>query len=271
MRKISISIPNPCLEDWRMMSPTEKGRFCTSCAKEVIDFSVLDDKTTDGILASKPIGQICGRFNTTQLTNNTTVQQIPTRSFDLLKVAALLAILPLSDHVLSQTQPISNEVINVETLELSQTIYPGKDSLTLTGIIKDTVNKVVVKYAKIEVKDRENMLTGYSEFDGRFTLHLPEGFWQRNENLKLTVAAETYEEKSVFFTKSFLEKTRTQNYDVVVIIAPKPDLRVVGVVQQKTMGVPVHVPVPVAVSGKQKLKAWIFHPIKMMRYRKNRR
>jgi len=35
----NINIPNPCSENWEMMSPQEKGRFCSVCNKCVIDFT----------------------------------------------------------------------------------------------------------------------------------------------------------------------------------------------------------------------------------------
>ena len=37
--KYKISIPEPCHEDWNRMTPNEKGRFCDSCEKTIIDFS----------------------------------------------------------------------------------------------------------------------------------------------------------------------------------------------------------------------------------------
>lgn len=48
------------------MQPDEQGRFCNSCKKTVIDFTVMDDKELyDTIL--KNDANICGRFNQTQL------------------------------------------------------------------------------------------------------------------------------------------------------------------------------------------------------------
>ena len=43
MQQLQLSIPEPCHQTWREMTPTQQGRFCNSCAKEVIDFSTMTD------------------------------------------------------------------------------------------------------------------------------------------------------------------------------------------------------------------------------------
>ena len=272
MKKTNISIPNPCFEDWGSMTKTEMGRFCLSCEKEVVDFSVLDNNAVESILATKPIGQICGRFKTTQLVENSVDQNQQTPyALDLLKVAALLAILPLTDVAIAQTQLLNSNIINIETIELSNTVYPGKDSLKISGSIKDTLNKVAVSYAKIEVKDRSETLVAYSEFNGQFTVNLTEDYWQKNEYLHLEVAAENYEIKQLKFSKDDLEQTLIQDFEVVVIVARKPSIKRTGAVVQRTKGLPVRYPEPIRVNKGARVKAWIFHPFKMMRYRKDRK
>lgn len=44
VHSLYLSIPTPCHEDWDKMTPTEKGRHCQSCEKEVVDFSLLSDQ-----------------------------------------------------------------------------------------------------------------------------------------------------------------------------------------------------------------------------------
>ncbi|MBS1595356.1 MAG: hypothetical protein JST90_13650 [Bacteroidetes bacterium] len=41
--KLHLTIPTPCHERWDDMTATERGAFCHSCSKEVIDFSAMTD------------------------------------------------------------------------------------------------------------------------------------------------------------------------------------------------------------------------------------
>lgn len=63
----SISIPKPCHEDWNMMNTKEKGRFCNSCAKTVIDFTKMDTYQIQDFLNENRSNRICGHFKQTQL------------------------------------------------------------------------------------------------------------------------------------------------------------------------------------------------------------
>ena len=42
-KKISISLPKPCDENWDTMTPADKGRHCAQCCKTVVDFTLLSD------------------------------------------------------------------------------------------------------------------------------------------------------------------------------------------------------------------------------------
>jgi hypothetical protein len=61
-----IEIPNPCQENWHEMKPNSGGRFCTHCAKSVVNF---ENKSPEEILKyfTDPEVKICGRFSTRQL------------------------------------------------------------------------------------------------------------------------------------------------------------------------------------------------------------
>lgn len=71
--KIKISIPDPCHKNWLEMSPTEKGRFCCSCQKNVIDFTKSSDREI--LMAFNKNDKLCGRFNNFQINRNLIIQK----------------------------------------------------------------------------------------------------------------------------------------------------------------------------------------------------
>ena len=67
MKKIQLSIPEPCHENWDAMSPTQQGRYCNACAKEVIDFSNMSDSDVLNYFSKKKSDIVCGRAYPDQL------------------------------------------------------------------------------------------------------------------------------------------------------------------------------------------------------------
>lgn len=66
---MKITILKPCHENWDLMTPTEKGRFCAVCTKVVRDFTECsDEEIISEISNSTEI--ICGNFKTNQLNRN---------------------------------------------------------------------------------------------------------------------------------------------------------------------------------------------------------
>ncbi|QWX82962.1 carboxypeptidase-like regulatory domain-containing protein [Cellulophaga sp. HaHaR_3_176] len=63
---IKISVKKPCSEKFSNFSKTEKGGFCASCEKEVVDFTNMPQTEVLKHLCESENG-ICGKFNTSQL------------------------------------------------------------------------------------------------------------------------------------------------------------------------------------------------------------
>jgi hypothetical protein len=57
-----IVLKNPCSENWDSMHPDAAGRFCQSCQKSVIDFSLKTDHEIQVFLKDKQGEALCGRF-----------------------------------------------------------------------------------------------------------------------------------------------------------------------------------------------------------------
>ncbi len=62
-----ILITKPCTKNWDTMQPTEVGRHCNSCKKDVVDFSVLSDDEVKNYLIKNIGKETCGRFYNHQI------------------------------------------------------------------------------------------------------------------------------------------------------------------------------------------------------------
>jgi len=102
-----ISIPTPCSEDWNSMLPEGQGRHCLSCAKTVVDFTVMNDDEVRGYLLNNTGSKLCGRFRKTQLQQ---IQlQLPENIFNipmpLWKVFLLASAVAFSSLLFSCSSP----------------------------------------------------------------------------------------------------------------------------------------------------------------------
>jgi hypothetical protein len=138
MKSIIIKIPNPCHEDWNRMTEREKGRFCSSCSKTVIDMSILtDNEIISNVKSDK---DICGRFKSNQL-NRDIKPQIP-YAFNKTgwTIAASLFIgLSLLGSCENITEPY-HEVGKMERIEVVDTIQDYDSDIMETGevVVHDT-------------------------------------------------------------------------------------------------------------------------------------
>jgi hypothetical protein len=66
MNKLRIAIPTPCDQKYNSFTPTSKGGFCSSCEKEVIDFTSWSDERIRTYFKELK-GNTCGRFREDQL------------------------------------------------------------------------------------------------------------------------------------------------------------------------------------------------------------
>lgn len=78
-KQFKVSIPKPCHEDWSGMTPKEKGRFCQSCSKTVVDFTQKSQEEIEQYLSEYFGQRVCGRLRREQL--DTITLEIPTTTF----------------------------------------------------------------------------------------------------------------------------------------------------------------------------------------------
>jgi hypothetical protein len=57
-----LSIPEPCHENWNNMTPTEKGKHCSVCEKEVYDMTGISENEVAEEISKMESGNVCARI-----------------------------------------------------------------------------------------------------------------------------------------------------------------------------------------------------------------
>jgi hypothetical protein len=138
--KYRITIPEPCHEDWGKMTPTEKGRFCAVCQKNLVDFTTY---STRQLFAEVSAGKnICGRFREDQL-NRFIYEQPPKKSGAFqLAITSVLALFVANSANGSQLSNSAFPFNIVETQAISKNITTN-EYLKITGVVIDKDGNLV--------------------------------------------------------------------------------------------------------------------------------
>jgi hypothetical protein len=117
-KRFTISIPEPCTENWNEMTPTERGKFCAHCQKDVIDFSSKADFEIANFAKHKK-GNFCGRFVDTQLEKEFSYTEL--EKYSNLKYAAALALgLMTAENIVAEENKPKTEISNQKDTNLSK-------------------------------------------------------------------------------------------------------------------------------------------------------
>ncbi len=166
---IHISIPKPCHEAWDRMDPTERGAFCQSCQKEVIDYSSMTDREVIEHLTNAKRG--CGRFRSDQVE---APLSLPRLNNGFMKWRAiLLGLLPIfafRDAIASQPRPVlSDQTTLNKDIKPTSTLLP--EHIIVNGLVINEKGEPVM--ANIQVIDSAGDFIGPAvgtDKKGRFTL-----------------------------------------------------------------------------------------------------
>lgn len=169
MKKLQITIPEPCHENWQLMTPAEKGKFCGACQKNVYDFTKATDREI--IQAYNNDQKLCGRFLNTQLDRELIVPKE--------KKSIWLASVFFGMISLANTKAVAQEKTNTEQTETKH--FLGKpaqtqkeetnDEKTITGIVSDASGPL--PGVNVFVKGTTRGVSTY--FDGKYSIKAKEG------------------------------------------------------------------------------------------------
>ena len=156
-KKIQLHIPTPCHENWDNMSPVDKGRFCMSCQKKVIDFTGMNDEQLIAYL-KKPAASTCGRFDESQLNRDINVLQKRIPWMKYFFQFALPAFL-VSMKADAQKQMVKGKMATYskQNMITGDTIIsirrnPVQQTKVIDGVVVDN-SDLPVPYASVMVKD----------------------------------------------------------------------------------------------------------------------
>lgn len=136
----SFRIPSPCHEDWNLMTPTEKGRYCNACAKTVIDFTVMSRNEISNFLEDNKGKKLCGHVRKSQL--DSIHIKIPTSYFDKIKQSQryfILALLVVMGTSLLSCEDQQGKKHKIDRIEVVDTLMIDVKDVPLMGKIKNKV------------------------------------------------------------------------------------------------------------------------------------
>jgi len=138
-KQLQLSIPTPCHKNWDDMTTADKGRFCDSCQKQVVDFSSMSDRQVSEFFKKPSEGSVCGRFMSDQLERDI---EIPTKRIPWVKYFFQFALPAFLVSIKASTAKAQGEV-RVKTLKtkvlpsINRTIEVG--DVDILPVKKDTV------------------------------------------------------------------------------------------------------------------------------------
>jgi hypothetical protein len=170
-KQFALTVPTPCHENWNTFTPTQKGKFCGACQKEVIDFTAWTDDEIKRYFKTTT-QSTCGRFKQQQLKIYPTTEVRP-KSHSAW--AAFVAFLMLLVHEPAEAQtstPTRQEQVDEQKREK----IAGKALTTITvrGIVIDDVDSLGIPGVNVLRKGTtEGTVT---DTNGKFelTLNLPQ-------------------------------------------------------------------------------------------------
>jgi hypothetical protein len=160
-KSFKLKVAEPCHEDWQNMSPNAKGRHCQSCAKTVVDFSIMTDAEIVSFFKNKP-QNVCGRFAEKQLEKQYSIVT-PSQSMSYARAAALAAGLFVAG---CQELPPQYSKENMEKVEpLNLKIH---DNLrAVYGTVQDSINHPLIG---AEITSDNNHHKVFSDENGKFVI-----------------------------------------------------------------------------------------------------
>lgn len=201
-KSIQLNIAEPCHENWHNMTQQQQGRFCGSCQKTVVDFTMMSDQEVLNYFL-KADHNVCGRFADDQLNKELKVTEKKKRFswvyvWNILVATFLVAKADAQDA--SPKKPV--EQVKEVHIRLGMVAPTRSIPVELKGVIVDESNKLPISGASIRFNGTE--FGGMADTSGKFNLKVDK------KAIELVFSAIGYETQ----TLNIDEFTNPQNIQV---------------------------------------------------------
>lgn len=160
-----ISIPKPCHENWNAMTPNEKGRFCSSCCKTVVDFTKMHANDIRTYLKEHKTEGVCGHIKQSQL--DSINLQIPisilqqNKSFKKVFLLALLITMGTTIMSCKQQNGTTQKIDSIAVIDSTTTSKPTDSILKPHKTSTDSLTcNNTDSYQNIRIDTIETTTTG---------------------------------------------------------------------------------------------------------------
>lgn len=226
-----IKIGYSCDANWQKMSPTEQGKYCQTCNKEVVDFTHFSDKRLIDYLENSKTS-ICGKVNNHQL-NRTLISPATYRLSKFSRVYKFLASI-LFATIISKVEgqePIQSEAIEQHQPSTDATTSNRRtENIIIKGQIFDESTNEPVSFIKVFLTEDPLRYGCMSDLDGTFELKI--GKKVLTDTSSITLRSVEYMEKTIVLKNTNLDSLNILRIEnPIVIIQNDPRMyQTIGIV-----------------------------------------
>ncbi|WP_316838404.1 carboxypeptidase-like regulatory domain-containing protein [Pedobacter gandavensis] len=175
-KRLEISIPKSCPENWASMSDVPGGSYCLSCQKKVTDFTDFNQKEIEEWFLLHQDEKTCGRFYRSQLIIQ--AEHLPKEgawtTLRMKIIAASVLIFPFTlkaSDSLTKKQKIEAAPVSARTSHnqyFDQQTQPVDSIRTIKGVVLDKDTKEVLPGVIVSIKGSK--IKSYSDSKGNFQI-----------------------------------------------------------------------------------------------------
>lgn len=189
MTTYKLHLENSCHENWNEMKPEEKGKFCESCSKTVIDFSRSSIQEVFRFMKTKE-EHTCGRFTKEQMDQVFVEKQNHPWIQPYVGSISLLSMLftpnfsnAQNGELIENTKDTDSSSFIIRDADSNIEQLTASDSLILKGYVQDSI-KERMPFCPVRLyRDSVLLNSSTSNYDGEFTFKIPQSM--RNDSLRL--------------------------------------------------------------------------------------